>query len=61
MIDKEKFFGALDKVELDRFHDLSAEEIHAIIDYCMNDEDPIYLAVWMGFLCGCMKAGVCNS
>lgn len=58
MFDRENFIAELDRFELSNPHDISSEEIHAIMDYCKEDEDPLFVAVFNGFLCGCMKAGV---
>jgi len=57
MFDSKKFIKELDEFELQNQYDITADEIQAIIKECGNDEDPLYLAVWNGFLCGCMKAG----
>ena len=57
MFIKEKFVKNLDRFEVDCPYDLTSEEIHTIVEYCNHDEDPLYLGVYMGFLCGCMKAG----
>ena len=54
---KETFIEKLDEFELTNHFDISSEEIHAIMKVCESDDDPLYLSVWLGFQCGCMKAG----
>ena len=57
MFDSKIFISTLDKFELKNLYDISSDEINAIIEDCKKDEDPLYLATYNGFLCGCMKAG----
>ena len=57
MINRKEFIEELDRFEIDNKCDVSAEEIQAIVDVCKEDDDPIYLAVALGFQCGCLKAG----
>lgn len=61
MFNRKKFIEELDRFELTNDHDVSADEIQAIRDVCMEDEDPVYLAVTLGFQCGCLKAGECHA
>ena len=55
MFNKEQFIKELDRFTIDNPYEISTEEIHAIMEDCMKDDDPLYLAVYEGFLCGCMK------
>lgn len=55
MDDYDSFIKELDVFELWNNLDISSDEIKAIIEYCKKYEDPMYLAVYYGFLCGCMK------
>lgn len=57
MFEKKKFISDLDVFEISNKFDISSEEMNAIMEVCMNDPYPVYLAVYMGFQCGCMKAG----
>ena len=61
MFNEKSFIKELDRFELINKHDIDNEEIHAIIRHCETEEDPVYLAVFLGFQCGCMKAGVNNE
>lgn len=57
MFNRKKFISSLDSFEVENPHNISSEEIHAIMDECEKDGDSLYLAVCFGFQCGCMKAG----
>ena len=58
MFDNKAFIAKLYKFELDNPYDITSEEIHAIMEDSKLEDDPLYIAVVSGFLCGCMKAGV---
>ena len=57
MINRKKFIEELDRFEVINKFDVSEEELKAIVKVCANDADPIYLAAYLGFQCGCMKVG----
>lgn len=57
MFNGKEFIDEIDRFEITNECDISMEEIHAIVNVCKNDEDPLHLAVFLGFQCGCLKAG----
>lgn len=57
MFNGKEFIDELDRFEIFNDFDISMEEIHTIVDVCKNEDDPLHLAVFLGFQCGCMKAG----
>lgn len=57
MFNKKTFIEELDRFEVTNKCDVTAEEMQAIMGVCMEDEDPVYLAIALGFQCGCMKVG----
>lgn len=57
MFTDKEFIDELDRFELINECDITLKEINAIVNACKNEEDPLYLAVFLGFQYGCMKAG----
>jgi hypothetical protein len=57
MFDSKKFIQDLNRFEVHNPHDMTMDEIRAMINDSKEDGDPLWCAVWNGFQCGCMKAG----
>ena len=57
MFNDKAFINELDRFEITNECDISMDEIKAIVKVCKSEDDPLELAVFLGFQCGCLKAG----
>ena len=57
MFNDKEFINEIDRFEITNECEISMKEINAIVNVCKSDDDPLTLAVFLGFQYGCMKAG----